>query len=210
MDNKKIFNFVEQLKTASDINDVIAKFEKELNADEYNRVNKAELSARKRGLNAIIKRQCGAFAVGAISNNDKCYVIDGISAFVGKSVDSIDTKSVKDVVIESGEFTNICEQIDKFVECTDDDAVVDIDYDDIVAKYEIALKEKKETKKDIGHCMSGVVDIGGKFLNIEFVKNACECVGFKNVRMCINNKYRVVFVGDFGKCVVCCCRRLSK
>lgn len=100
MTNKKIFEFIEQMKNASDINSVIAKFEKELNADEYKRVNKAELSARKSGLKAIIKNQSGVFSVGAVSDNGKCYVIDGFSAFVGESVDGVETKSIQDAAVE--------------------------------------------------------------------------------------------------------------
>ena len=210
MTNKKIFEFIEQMKNASDINSVIAKFEKELNADEYKRVNKAELSARKSGLKAIIKNQSGAFCVGAISGNGKCYVTDGVSAFVGESVDEVETKSIHDVVIESGASVELCDRIEGFVKCSDKDVVVDIDYQDIVAKYEVALKEKKETKKDIHYCVNGIVDIGGRFLNIQYVKAACESVGFKSVKMYINSKHTVCFVGDYGKCAVACCRRLNK
>lgn len=210
MTNKKIYEFIEQMKNTSDINSVIAKFEKELNADEYKRVNKAELSARKRGLKAIIKNQLDAFGNGAISDNGKCYVTDGVSAFVGKSVDGVETKSMQDAVIESGVSAELCDCIERFVKCSDKDVVVGIDYQDIVAKYEVALKEKKETKKDIRYCVNGIVDIGGRFLNIQYVKAACESVGFKNVKMYINSKYTVCFVGDYGKCAVGCCRRLNK
>lgn len=210
MTNKKIFEFIEQMKNASDINSVIAKFEKELNADEYKRVNKAELSARKSGLKAIIKNQVDAFSVGAISDNGKCYVTDGVSAFAGKSVDGVETKNIQDVVAESGASAGLCDHIEAFVKCSDEDVVIDIDYQDIVAKYEVALKEKKETKKGIQYCVNGIVDIGGRFLNIQYVKTACESVGFKNVKMYINSKYTVCFVGDYGKCAVACCRRLNK
>lgn len=210
MTNKKIFEFIEQMKNASDINSVIAKFEKELNADEYKRVNKAELSARKSGLKAIIKNQLDAFGNGAISDNGKCYVTDGFSAFMGKSVDGVEIKSIQDAVTESGASVGLCDCIERFVKCSDKDVVIDIDYQDIVAKYEVALKEKKETKKDIRYCVNGIVDIGGRFLNIQYVKAACESVGFKNVKMYINSKYTVCFVGDYGKCAVACCRRLNK
>ena len=198
------------MKNTSDINSAIAKFEKELNADEYKRVNKAELSARKSGLKAIIKNQSVAFNIGAISNNGKCYVTDGVSAFVGESVDGIETKSMQDNMIKSIAPERLCERIEGYVKCSDDDVVVDIDYQDIVAKYEVALKEKKETKMGIQHCVNGVVDIGGRFLNIQYVKAACESVGFKNVKMYINSKYTVCFVGDYGKCALACCRKFNK
>lgn len=210
MTNKKIFEFIEQMKNTSDINSVIAKFEKELNADEYKRVNKAELSARKSGLKAIIKNQVGAFSIGAISDNGKCYVTDGVSAFAGEAVDGIETKSMQDNMIKSIAPERLCERIEDYVKCSDDDVVIDIDYQDIVAKYEVALKEKKETKRGIQHCVNGVVDIGGRFLNIQYVKAACESVGFKNVKMYINSKYTVCFVGDYGKCALACCRKLNK
>ena len=210
MTNKKIFEFIEQMKNTSDINSVIAKFEKELNADEYKRVNKAELSARKSGIKAIIKNQPIAFNIGAISNNGKCYVTDGVSAFAGESVDGVDMIDVEDVAIKHREPANLCERIEGYVKCSDDDVVIDIDYQDIVAKYEVALKEKKETKRGIQHCVNGVVDIGGRFLNIQYVKAACESVGFKNVKMYINSKYTVCFVGDYGKCALACCRKLNK
>lgn len=210
MTNKKIFEFIEQMKNTSDTNSVIAKFEKELNADEYKRVNKAELSARKRGLKAIIKNQFGAFSIGAISNNGKCYVTDGISAFVGESVDDVNMRDVEDVTIEHRNPAKLCEQVEAFVKCSAEDVVIDIDYQDIVAKYEIALKEKKETKTDIHYCVNGVVDVGGRFLNIQYVKAACESVGFKNVRMYINSKNTVCFVGSHGRCAVACCSRPNK
>lgn len=210
MTNKKIFEFIEQMKNASDINSVIAKFEKELNADEYKRVNKAELSARKSGLKAIIKNQVGAFSVGAISDNGKCYVTDGVSAFAGESVDGVNMRNAEDVTIEHRNPAKLCGQIESFVKCSDEDVVIDIDYQDIVAKYEVALKEKKETKIGIQYCVNGVVDIGGRLLNIQYVKVACESVGFKNVKMYINSEYTVCFVGDYGKCAVACCRRLNK
>lgn len=146
MTNKKIFEFIEQLKNASDINSVIAKFEKELNADEYRRVNKAELSARKSGLKAIIKNQFGAYSLGAISNNGKCYATDGFFAFMGESVDGVNMRDAEDVTIKYKNPAKLCEQIESFVKCSDEDAVVDIDYQDIVVKYEVALKEKKEKK----------------------------------------------------------------
>lgn len=210
MFNKKIFEFIEQMKNTSDINSVIAKFEKELNDDEYKRVNKAELSARKSGLKAIIKNQVGALSIGAISNNGKCYVTDAVSAFVGELVDGVDMRGVEDATIEHRNPAKLCERVEAFVKCSDEDVVIDIDYKDIVAKYEVALKEKKETKKGIQYCVNGVVDIGGRFLNIQYVKAACESVGFKNVKMYINGKYTVCFVGDYGKCAVACCRRLNK
>lgn len=210
MTNKKIYEFIEQMKNTSDINSVIAKFEKELNADEYKRVNKAELSARKSGLKAIIKNQFGDLSIGAISNNGKCYVTDGISAFVGESVDGVGMRGVEDVTVEHINPAKLCEQVEAFVKCSDEDVVIDIDYKDIVAKYEVALKEKKEKKIGIQYCVSGVVDIGGRFLNIQYVKAACESVGFKNVKMYINSNYTVCFVGNYGKCVVVCCRRLNK
>ena len=210
MTNKKIFEFIEQMKNTSDINSVIAKFEKELNADEYKRVNKAELSARKSGLKAIIKNQVGDFSVGAISDNGKCYVTDCVSAFVGEPVDGVETKSIRDAVAVSSVYAGLCDRIEDYVKCSDDDVVIEIDYRDIVAKYEVALKEKKETKKDIHYCVNGIVDIGGRFLNIQYVKAACECVGFKNVKMYINSKYTVCFVGDYGKCALACCRKLNK
>ena len=210
MTNKKIYEFIEQMKNTSDINSVIAKFEKELNADEYKRVNKAELSARKSGLKAIIKNQVGAFSIGAISNNGKCYVTDDISAFAGESVVDVDMRDVEDVTIEHRNPAKLCERVEAFVKCSDEDVVIDIDYKDIVAKYEVALKEKKETKKDIRYCVNGIVDIGGRLLNIQYVKAACESVGFKNVKMYINSKYTVCFVGDYGKCAVACCRRPNK